>query len=523
MIDGYHDFFVGGRDIVFAGVIPLKNPIAADYRLGVVGAGAMGQGIAQVALQGGLTVVLHDARAGGAAQGRDVVIQRLDRLAEKGQIASDDLRAMEQRLIVASGLTDFAACDAVIEAVFEDLAVKREIFGALENIVRPDCILATNTSSLSIGAVARACKAPRRVAGMHFFNPVPRMRLVEVVRGPDTDDEVVAALVALGTQLGRTPVVAKDGPGFIVNLGGRAYTTECMRILHEQVASPAQIDAIMRDGCHFPMGPCELNDLTGIDVNFPVTKIIHAGYDLDPRLRTSYPHRALFEAGRLGRKTGVGFYRYDETGRKVDPPSPDFTAKGPPAKTVVLAELDDALRAFATAVGLQAGPEDGRSPILAAPFGADCATFAARSGADFRRLVAVDLSCDTGLRVTLMTAPGAEAGALDAVSAAIDAAGRKVTAIKDSPGFVALRIRAMIANLGSEMVQIGIASPAEIDLAMTLGLNYPKGPLAIATELGPRRLMSVLEELQAITGDDRYRPSLWLRRRALLGLAIDTM
>jgi 3-hydroxybutyryl-CoA dehydrogenase len=498
----------------------LKDPASAEYRLGVVGAGAMGQGIAQVALQGGVTVVLHDARAGGAAAARNAVFQRLERLVEKGQIASGDFKAMVRRLVVAAGLADFVECDAVIEAIFEDLAVKNDIFSSLEDIVRPDCILASNTSSLSIAAIARSCRDRGRVAGMHFFNPVPRMRLVEVVRAPDTREEVVVALIALGKRLGRTPVVAKDGPGFIVNLGGRAYTTEAMRILHESVATPAQIDAIMRDCCHFPMGPCELIDLTGIDVNFPVTGIIHAGYDLDPRLRTSYPHRALFEAGRFGRKTGAGFYRYDEAGRKVEPPNPDFSGSGTPAKSVVLAEPDELLASFAAAIGLQACAEDGRSPILAGPFGEDCSTFAARTGVDFRRLVAIDLSCDSSQRVTLMTPPGANAGALQAVAAAIVATGRAVTAIKDSPGFVALRIRAMIANLGCEMAQIGVAASSEIELAMTLGLNYPKGPLAIADEIGPRRLLTVLEELQTITGDDRYRPSLWLRRRAQLGLPI---
>jgi 3-hydroxybutyryl-CoA dehydrogenase len=186
----------------------------------------------------------------------------------------------------------------------------------------------------------------------------------------------------------------------------------------------------------------------------------------------------------------------------------------------VLAEPDELLASFAAAIGLQACAEDGRSPILGAPFGEDCSTFAARTGVDFRRLVAIDLSCDSSQRVTLMTPPGADAGALAAVAAAIVATGRAVTAIKDSPGFVALRIRAMIANLGCEMAQIGVAAPSEIELAMTLGLNYPKGPLAIADEIGPRRLMTVLEELQTITGDDRYRPSLWLRRRAQLGLPI---
>lgn len=498
----------------------LKLPSSGDYRLGVVGAGTMGQGIAQVALQGGLTVVLHDARPGGAAAGRDAVFQRLARLAEKGQIADGELGAMRGRLVVAQALSDFAACDCVIEAVFEDINVKHELFRALEDIVRPDCILASNTSSLSIAALARPCRHRDRVAGMHFFNPVPLMRLVEVVRAAETRDDVVAALVALGERLGRTPVVAKDGPGFLVNLGGRAYTTEAMRILHEGVATPAQIDAIMRDGWHFPMGPCELIDLTGVDVNYPVTRLIHEGYDFDPRLRTSYPHRALYEGGQFGRKTGAGFFRYDQAGRKTEPPSADLVVDDGVARTAVLVERDDPLGAFCAAVRLSPIADDGQGPILAAPLGEDCATFAARTGADFRRLVAVDLCGDTARRVTLMTAPGADPRALRAVAAAVSASGRRVTAIKDSPGFVALRIAAMIANLGCEMAQTGVAAPEEIDRAIVLGLNYPTGPLALAEAIGPRRVMTALERMQAITGDDRYRPSLWLRRRAQLGLSV---
>jgi 3-hydroxybutyryl-CoA dehydrogenase len=288
------------------------------------------------------------------------------------------------------------------------------------------------------------------------------------------------------------------------------------------VATPAQIDAIMRDCCNFRMGPCELVDLTGVDVNFPVTRIIHEGYDLDSRLRTAHPHRALFEAGHYGRKTGAGFFRYDREGHKIETPSPDFSAGGAPAGSFVLAEPDERLAAFARAMKLNVVTEDGHSPIVAVPWGEDCSTFAARTGVDFRRLVAIDLSCDTARRVALMTAPGADPEVLRAVAAAIVPRGRAVTAIKDSPGFVALRISAMIANLGCEMAQIGIAAPEHIDQAMMLGLNYPSGPLALAEAIGLERLVSTLERLQTITGDDRYRPSLWLRRRAQLRLSVYT-
>jgi 3-hydroxybutyryl-CoA dehydrogenase len=333
----------------------------------------------------------------------------------------------------------------------------------------------------------------------------------------------VRELIDLAIQMDRTPVVARDAPGFIVNHGGRAYTTEAMRILHEQVATPAQIDAVMRDCCGFRMGPCELMDLTGIDVNFPATEAIYRGFSDDPRLKTSFPHRALYEAGRLGRKSGLGHYGYDDKGAMVSPPSPDYVTDAVPAERLVLAEADPGLRAFASELGAElVVRDDGEAPILAAPLGEDCTSFAVRTGNDFRRLVALDLACDTSHRVTLMTAPGADPACRDGVAALIARSGRLATAIHDSPGFIAQRIRAMIANLGAEMAQIGIAQPAEIDIAMRLGLNYPLGPLELAEDLGLASVAAILQTLQTITGEDRYRPSLWLKRRALLGLPIYT-
>jgi 3-hydroxybutyryl-CoA dehydrogenase len=343
------------------------------------------------------------------------------------------------------------------------------------------------------------------------------------VRGPETSEDTVRRLIDLAIDMDRTPVVARDAPGFIVNHGGRAYTTEAMRILHEQVASPAQIDAVMRDCCGFRMGPCELMDLTGVDVNYPVTQSIYHGFSDDPRLKTSFPHLALHEAGRLGRKAGLGHYAYDEQGRVVSPPSPDHVSDAKPAERLVLAEADAHLRDFATALGAELViRDDGEAPILAVPLGEDCTSFAVRTGNDFRRLVALDLTGDTSRRVTLMTAPGADPASRDAVAALIARSGRAATVIRDSPGFIAQRIRAMIANLGAEMAQIGIADPSEIDIAMRLGLNYPSGPLELAEEMGLVTVAAILHSLQAITGEDRYRPSLWLRRRALLGLPMHT-
>ncbi len=493
--------------------------------LGVIGAGAMGQGIIQVALSGGMTVQVFDAKPGGAAAGIEAVQKRLARLVEKGRIDEAELTEIASRTSVANALRDLGGCDVIIEAVFEDLELKQQIFSELEEHVSDDCIIASNTSSILISSIARACRHRERIAGMHFFNPVPLMQLVEIIRGPETSSRVAERLSELGTRMGRTPVVVKDSPGFLVNHGGRAYTTEAIRILHERVATPAQIDAVMRD-CHgFRMGPCELMDLTGIDVNFPVSQIVYDGYAQDPRLRTFFPHKALYEAGRFGRKTKAGHYDYDEDGKAIGADGGDFETDHAPATRLIVPPepARNITAAFAREIGCTvAESDDSGSPILVSLAGEDCATYAARTNSDHERLVAIDLRGRSDERVTLMTAPGARPECLATVAAAIIAAGRRVTAIKDSPGFIAQRICAMVANLGCEMAQIGVAAPDEIDLALKLGLNYPRGPLEIAEDFGVRDMLEMLETMQDITGDDRYRPSLWLRRRALLGLPCHT-
>jgi 3-hydroxybutyryl-CoA dehydrogenase len=493
---------------------------AKDLVVGVVGCGAMGQGIIQVSLQGGLRVVAYDAKDGGAQAGADKVLGRIDRMVEKERISAADADAMKAALTVASDISDLAPCHLVVEAVFEEIGVKHAVFTSLEDVVSPETILASNTSSLPIGSIARVLKHPERVAGLHFFNPVPLMRLVEVIQGPATSDAVADALSVIGERMGRVPVVVKDSPGFLVNHGGRAFTTEGLALRHEGVATEAQVDAIMRDCGHFRMGPFELMDLTGIDVNYPVSMIVFEQFQNDPRLRTFPQHKALYDAGRFGRKTGIGHFRYDAKGAKIDPPSPDHATDAEAAQLVACATPDDpALIAVIEQAGLTVKSDDGNLPILATFYGEDATGFATRTGTDPKRLVAIDCTGDTGKRITLMQAPGANRAHRDAVAAAFAAKGIAVTVIQDSPGFVLQRMRAMIANLGCEMAQIGLATPQDIDTAMKLGLNYPMGPLEIVEDMGAERTFAIMREIQAATGDPRYRPSQWLRRRALLGLS----
>lgn len=487
--------------------------------IGVIGAGAMGRGIAQVGVTGGMAVLLFDAMPGAAAAAQRAIAAQLDQMVAKGRLKAADAQDAKEKLTVVEDLKALAPADLVVEAIVENLAVKQDVFRQLEEIVRPDCVLASNTSSLRIASIASACRHRDRIGGLHFFNPVPLMKLVEVIRAPSTSDATIATLTKVGERMGRVPVVVQDSPGFLVNLGGRPYTQEALRIVSEGVATPAQVDAVMRDAWGFRMGPFELMDLTGIDVNFPVSQIVHEGYFHDRRLATSPLHQLLKESGQYGRKTRRGFYEYDEDGKAIVP-SPDAPSSTPPVRRVSLAEPDDALGELLRGLGLEvSGFDDGENPVLCAPLGEDCSTYAARLQLDYRRLFALDIAGKLDKRLTLMRAPGARRDMLDGLVARFHEAGRAVTVIHDSPGFIGQRIAAMVANLGCEMAQIRLASPDDIDRAMTLGLNYPFGPLALADAMGLEAVHTVLRQLQAITGDDRYRPSLWLRRRALLGLS----
>ncbi|MFC4271911.1 3-hydroxyacyl-CoA dehydrogenase [Sneathiella chungangensis] len=498
------------------------DPQKQDLKVGIVGAGAMGRGIAQVSATGGMTVYIYDAADGAAAAARDFIASMIERSVEKGRMDKSEGDASVGRINVAENMEGLADCDVVVEAIVENIDIKQKVFQQLEEIVRPDAIIASNTSSIRISSIASACTHRNRIAGLHFFNPVPLMKLVEVINGTDTSEDVTKALEIIGKRMGRVPVVVKDAPGFLVNLGGRAYSTEALRIVSEGVATPFQVDAIMREACGFRMGPFELLDLTGIDVNFPVSQIIYNGYFQDKRLSTYPLHESMMEAGRLGKKTRAGFYEYADDGTIIRP-AVDEKITAAPARRVVLAEpsaaLDSLLRDLGVTVLVN---DDGESPILADPVGEDCTALSVRLGVDYKRLVAIDTHTGVFSRATVMAAPGADEEIVQSVMAMLKENSGGVTRIKDNPGFVAQRIRAMIANLGCEMAQIGVASPEDIDKGMKLGLNYPLGSVELAENMGTRNCLKILENLQAITGEDRYRPSQWLRRRALLDLPIHT-
>ncbi|MEH6545457.1 MAG: 3-hydroxyacyl-CoA dehydrogenase [Sneathiella sp.] len=498
------------------------DPHKQDLKIGIVGAGAMGRGIAQVSVTGGMQAIIFDAADGAARLAVDFISGMIGRSVEKGRLESNEGQDAIDRLHVANAIVDLKDCDLVVEAIVENIDVKQSVFQQLEEVVRPDAIIASNTSSIRISSIASACTHRGRIAGLHFFNPVPLMKLVEVINGTDTNADVTAALEVIGKRMGRVPVVVKDAPGFLVNLGGRAYTTESLRIVSEGVATPFEVDAIMRDACGFRMGPFELMDLTGIDVNFPVSQIIYKGYFQDKRLSTYPLHESMMEAGRLGRKTKAGFYEYDDSGTIIRP-EVDFPIEGEPAQRVYLPEPSEALNTILRDLGVNIlAEDDGTSPILSDPIGEDCTALVKRLNLDAKRLVAIDTHTGVVSRATVMAAPGVDEAIMSSVIAMLKGVSTSVTRIKDNPGFVAQRIRSMIANLGCEMAQIGIATPEDIDKGMKLGLNYPLGSVELAENMGTQNTHSILEQLQKITGEERYRPSQWLRRRAILNLPIHT-
>jgi len=480
-------------------------------RLGVVGAGPMGAGIAQVGLAAGMEVILFDLDAGAAKKAADSIDGHLTRMEEKGKLEAGFAAVARRRLLLASDLAQLAPCDLVIEAVVERLDVKQKVFAALEGVVAKDAVLATNTSSLSVAEIARHCTHKERVCGLHFFNPVPLMRLVEVIVAPATSDAVAELAARWVVHIGKVPVTVKDAPGFLVNLQGRAYALEALAIAQERVAEPAVIDRILRDAAGFRMGPFELMDLTGIDVNYAASTFIYEGYQHDPRLRTTTLHASMAASGRFGRKSGQGFYDYAAGATTAATPA---ATKAPTPFRVRLVESNDALEALARTLDAGTGDE----VVLIAPVGEDCATACSRLGLDPARTVAIDLTGLDANHLTVMAAVGGRA-LTEPVGDALRAKGFTVEAIADSPGFVLQRVLAMIANLGCELAQIGVASPDDIDLAMKLAQNYPKGPIEFADWLGVEKTHAIMRQLQAITGSDRYRPSLWLRRRALLGLS----
>lgn len=490
----------------------------SDLTAGVAGSGTMGRGIVQVLAQCGARVRVFDAQPGAAAKAKDAIAKALSGQVQKGRMAQGDAEAALARIDIVDALEAFRGCHVVVEAIIEELEAKRALFRALEPIVGDDCILASNTSSLSVTAMAAACKRPQRVAGYHFFNPVPLMKIVEVVDGVLTEPWVGDALAALAKRYGHTPVRCKDTPGFVVNHAGRGFVPESLRVLQEGVADFATIDRILVDAAGFRMGPFSLLDLVGLDVAHAVMKSMHAQYYGEPKYQPAYIAEPRVAAALLGRKTGRGWYRYDKDNNPERiPEQPVPAAKASSAWAAP--ELKDLLSKLGARIEAKPGPD---TVCFVAPLGKDTTSAALDAGLDPARTVAVDPLFGFAKRRTLMTSPATRKEVRDSAHGLLAADGVPVSVIRDSAGFVAQRVVAHIVNVGCDIAQQGIAAPDDLDRAVTLGLGYPKGPLAMGDAAGAAKILAVLEAMEASYKEPRYRPSPWLTRRARLGLSLLT-
>jgi len=495
-----------------------------DLCLGIVGAGTMGRGIAQIAASAGIKVLLFDTNPRSSAAAIEFIRGMLERAVAKGRMSTDALADALACIHKIDDLAELKACHIVIEAILENLAAKHALFAKLEPIVKPETLLVSNTSSLSVTAIAAGCQHPERVAGMHFFNPVPLMKLVEIIDGIRTAPGVSTALAGLGQRMGRVPVQLKDSPGFLVNQVGRGFSVEASHIIAEGITDFATVDRIMRDAGGFRMGPFELMDLTGLDVTYPASQSIFEQHFYEPRYRPTGLMRLRMLAGQLGRKTGSGFYRYQQNRAEIplEPPCPAYDdrpiwiSRDEPTGYTLLTEL-----AERTGAQLDLGEQPGADSVcLVTPLGEDASSSTLRQNLDPTRTLAVDVLYGFGKRRTLMRTPATTAGFSASAQGFLNLDAVPVSLIEDSPGFVAQRIIALIVNIGCAIAEQRIATPDDIDKAVTLGLGYPYGPLAFGDEIDPVRILKVLTAMQDLYGDPRYRPALWLRRRAQLGLSL---
>ena len=503
-------------------------------QIGIVGTGAMGRGIAQIAAQAGAQVLMFDVAADAAAKAALAVGQTWDKLLEKGKLTPEKAAQYKTLLKPCEALQDLKDCDLIVEAIVEKLDVKQVLFKQLEDWVSENCVLATNTSSLSVTAIAAGLTRPERFAGYHFFNPVPLMKVVEVIPGLKTTVGVSERLIALSKQMGHTPVMASDTPGFIVNHAGRGYGTEALRIVSEGVSDFATIDAILKDQVGFKLGPFELMDLTGLDVSHPVMESVYRQYFDEPRYRPSVITAQRLAGGVLGRKTKAGFYDYSEPNQPVAliksiPNAIEFIANNSNEQPPVWVSPNAARRMqlLELLIKLGAKIETGQSPslhalTLVAPLGWDVTTVAVFERYDPARTVGIDLLFDDAAtkRRVIMGNPAVRPDMLAYAAALFARDGKPVSTIRDSAGFVTQRVVATIVNIASDMCQQQICTPQDLDTAVQLGLGYPTGPLAMGNAVGGASILEVLVNMQTVYGDPRYRASPWLRRRGALGLSL---
>ncbi|MEG1212809.1 MAG: 3-hydroxyacyl-CoA dehydrogenase PaaH [Leclercia sp.] len=464
------------------------------HTVAVIGSGIMGAGIAEVAASNGHPVLIYDINAEAISRAIDGIRSRLGSRVARGKLSAHDSEQTLQRLIPVTDIHSLAAADLVIEAASERMEIKKALFAELADICPAKTLLTSNTSSISITAIAADLRHPERVAGLHFFNPAPVMKLVEVVSGLATSDEVVEQLSELAVNWGKQPVRCQSTPGFIVNRVARPYYAEAWRALEEQVAAPQVIDAALREGAGFPMGPLELTDMIGQDVNFAVTCSVFNAFWQERRFLPSLVQQELVLAGRFGKKSGQGVYNWHSEKPAADwleTVTDAYSAMHVAKRSDGVTELDDLL--------------------LIETQGETAQALATRLG---HPVVMVDRQ-EGNVAVIAAAASNPASANLKAVHH-LQQQGKRVLQVADYPGLLIWRTVAMIINEALDALQKGVASEQDIDTAMRLGVNYPRGPLAWGEQLGWQRLLCLLENLQRHYGEERYRPCSLLRQRALL-------
>lgn len=501
--------------------------LSSTIAVGVIGAGTMGSGIAQVAATAGHPVFLFDARDGAANAALSSLAKGLEKLTAKGKMTPDEATALVGRITPVDNLEGMATAGLVVEAIVEDLAVKRDLFKQLEALLGADAILATNTSSLSVTAIGAVLADPSRMVGMHFFNPAQIMRLVEVVRGLATSQDVAETVFDTALAWGKSPVYAASTPGFIVNRVARPYYAEALRIVQEGGTDPATVDAVLCEGGGFRMGPFAVMDLIGNDVNYAVTCSVFDAFSQDPRYKPSLLQRELVDAGYLGRKSGRGWFDYADGAENpkanTAPPAP------PPARLVIEGGLGAAEilakrieASELTFIRSDSTARDGGGRIILDDVVlrlTDGRSATERAEAEPGPLVLFDLAHDYAAagRIAIAKADQTDDAALAAAAGLFQAIGIDVSIVDDVPGLIVMRTVAMLANEGLDAVLQGVTTAKGVDIAMMKGVSYPRGPINWAERISAGTVLDVLDNLARIYGDGRYRASALLRRRAVSG------
>ena len=530
--------------------------------VGVVGAGTMGAGIAQLACAAGMEARLHDPVAEALEKGVASVRRGLAKFEEKGRLGPGEADTAAARLRTAGDIADLAGCDLVIEAAPERAELKRELFARLSEVCGPETVLATNTSSIPVTSLAGAAARPENVVGMHFFNPPPLMKLLEVIPADQTDERALALARATGEAMGKHVILAADGPGFLVNRCGRPFGAEALRIVQEGIATPEQVDRICRLGGGCRMGPFELADMVGIDVGFEVAKSFTELSFGEPRWKPSPLQARMVAAGRLGRKAGRGWYEYEEgiPHRPADQPSPE--PGGGEGRTVLFwgnGPVADGLQVRAATAGYDLEPGTGKPALIVevvpvAPdlgpewdvddveggyFDVDgdpdrwqgvprlvwcpCASLAGnsrhepeREACGFHLLPPVEEA-----KLVELTA-GSDTTAEDRVGAEafFTSLGFQVEWVGDAPGLVLGRIVCQLVNEAAFAIGESVGSAEDVDAGVTLGLNHPRGPVAWSEAIGVGNVLATLDALWDERHEERYRAAPLLRRAATLRISL---